>query len=51
MEYEADPRANDQLMKNREQLGLIRGASWPERSFRSTVPLDPTVFSTPWRGE
>jgi len=51
MEYEADPRANDQLMKNREQLGLIRGATWPERSYRPTVPLDPTVFSTPWRGE
>jgi hypothetical protein len=51
MEYEADPRANDQLMKNREQLGLIRGATWPERSFRSTIPLDPTFFSTPWRGE
>lgn len=51
MEYEADPRANDQLTKNREQLALIRGATWPERSYRSTVPLDPTVFSTPWRGE
>jgi hypothetical protein len=51
MEYEADPRANDQLAKNGEQLGLIRGATWPERSYRSTVPLDPTVFSTPWRGE
>jgi hypothetical protein len=51
MEYEADPRANDQLLKNREKLGLIRGATWPERSYRPTVPLDPTVFSTPWRGE
>lgn len=51
MEYEADPRANDQLMKNREQLGLIRGATWPERSYRSTVQLDPVVFSTPWRSE
>jgi len=51
MEYEADPRANDQLAKNREQLAMIRGATWPERSFRSTVPLDPTVFTTPWRGE
>jgi hypothetical protein len=51
MEYEADPRANDQLMKNREQLGLIRGATWPERSYRSTIPLDPTVFTTPYRLE
>jgi hypothetical protein len=51
MEYEVDPRANDQLLKNREQLGLIRGATWPERSYRPTIPLDPTVFTTPWRGE
>jgi hypothetical protein len=51
MEYEADPRANDQLMKNREQLGLIRGATWPERSYRSTIPLDPVFFGTPFRSE
>jgi hypothetical protein len=51
MEYEADPRANDQLMKNREMLALMRGATWPERSFRSTIPLDPTFFTTPFRGE
>jgi hypothetical protein len=45
--YEVDPRRGDQYQVNIQSVLRARGASFPERSFPSTVPLDPVVFSTP----
>jgi hypothetical protein len=47
MSYEVDPRRAEQLTINEEMLGRLRGATWPERSYPSTVQLDPLFFSTP----
>jgi hypothetical protein len=50
MSYEVDPRRAEQITINEEMLGRLRGATWPERSYPSTVQLDPLVFSTPTWG-
>jgi len=50
MAYEDDPRRAEQLTINEAMLQRLRGATWPERSFPSTVPLDPVFFSTPTWG-
>ena len=50
MAYEVDPRRAEQLTINAQQIMQTRGASFPERSYPSQVPLDPLFFSTPWRG-
>jgi hypothetical protein len=51
MSYEVDPRRAEQLTINVESIARSRGASFPERSYPSQVPLDPLFFSTPWRGD
>jgi hypothetical protein len=48
--YEVDPRRAEQIAINAQQIMQTRGASFPERSYSSFVPLDPLIFSTPWRG-
>lgn len=50
MAYEVDPRRAEQLQIDDERLARMRNATWPERSFPSTVQLDPLVFSTPTWG-
>lgn len=50
MSYEVDPRRGDQFQVNVDSIARARGASFPERSYPSFVPLDPTIFSTPFRG-
>lgn len=50
MSYEVDPRRGDQYQVNAESIARSRGGSFPERSYPSTVQLDPTVFSRPWQG-
>lgn len=50
MSYEVDPRRAEQLTINEEMLRRLRSATWPERSYPSTVPLDPLFFSTPTWG-
>jgi hypothetical protein len=48
--YEVDPRRGDQYQVNIQSVLRARGASFPERSFPSTVPLDPVIFSIPTVG-
>jgi hypothetical protein len=48
--YEVDPRRGDQYQVNTNAIMQSRGASFPERSYPSQVPLDPLVFSKPWQG-
>jgi hypothetical protein len=50
MAYEDDPRRAEQIMINEELLKRLRGATWPDRSYPSNVPLDPLFFSTPTWG-
>lgn len=50
MSYEVDQRRGDQYQVNIESVLRSRGATYPERSFPSTVPLDPVFFSTPTWG-
>ena len=48
--YEVDPRRGDQFQVNIQSVLRARGATYPERSFPSTIPLDPVIFSTPTTG-
>jgi hypothetical protein len=50
MSYEADPRRAEQITINEAMLQRLRGATYPERSFPSQVPLDPLFFTTPTWG-
>lgn len=50
MSYEVDPRRAEQYQLNAERVMRARGSAFPERSYPSTVPLDPQFFSTPWNG-
>jgi len=50
MSYEVDPRRGDQYGVNAESVNRARGGAFPERSYPAFVPLDPTIFSRPWRG-
>jgi hypothetical protein len=50
MSYEVDPRRGEQYTVNADAVNRARGSSFPERSYPSTVQLDPLVFSKPWQG-
>ena len=47
MLYESDPRRAEQLTIDEGYLQRLRGSAFPDRSYPSTVPLDPVFFSTP----
>ncbi len=50
LEHEKDPRAAQEVMIRDQQFALIRRGSAPRRSQPVTIPLDNTVFRTPWQG-
>lgn len=50
LEHERDPRAQQEAQNRDTLLATIRRGASPIRSQRADIPLDPTVFRTPYRG-
>lgn len=50
-EHERDARATELLVKRDAMLAQIRRGAFPLRSQAGTIPLDPTVFGRPFRGD
>ena len=50
LEHERDPRAQQEATNRDNLLASIRRGASPIRSQRADIPLDPTVFRTPYRG-
>jgi hypothetical protein len=50
LEHERDARATQEAALRDKLLATIRLGAAPLRSQRADIPLDPTVFRSPWRG-
>lgn len=51
LEHERDARALAEAQVRDQLLATIRRGAFPVRSQRLDIPLDPTVFGTPFRGD
>jgi hypothetical protein len=51
LQYESDPRYTTEEMKRAQQLGVIREAAMPLHAQINQIPLDPTIFKTPFYGD
>ena len=51
LEHERDARAQAEAATRDNLLGMIRRGAAPLRSQRADIPLDPTVFGRPFRGD
>ncbi len=51
LEHERDARAQAEAANRDNLLSLIRRGAAPLRSQRADIPLDPTVFGRPYRGD
>ena len=50
LEHERDARAAQEAAARDKLFAMIRLGAAPLRSQRADIPLDPTVFRSPWRG-
>jgi hypothetical protein len=51
LEHERDARAQAEAATRDNLLAMIRRGAAPLRSQRADIPLDPTVFGRPFRGD